>query len=138
MYAIWQQSIPLAIVYFIFAFVGIFVGVLHLWVRPRCPHLKEHDSCSQLPTFMSKMIIKKNVHPELSLSGKIGSLIVLHGVYIIPIYWVIISKSLIIPYFAFVAEQYGILLFKHCKEFLNIACPRNRNKMLKEKLENST
>ncbi len=44
----------ISIVYFLFCFFGIFFLIMHLWICPRCPHIKEYSACSQFLPFLTK------------------------------------------------------------------------------------
>jgi hypothetical protein len=44
----------IAIAYFLFCAFGILFFIVHLWICPRCPHIKDHSACVQLPPFLTK------------------------------------------------------------------------------------
>jgi len=111
-----------------FPFFGIIFCIMHLWICPRCPHLRDHSACIQLPPYLTKRIIKKNVNIPMNIIEKIGFFIVLYGIIVVPIYWVIKTKYLIIPFFIFMLMHYLAYYFHFCRKCLNIYCPQNMSK----------
>ncbi|MCU0849518.1 MAG: hypothetical protein MUD12_16670 [Spirochaetes bacterium] len=126
----------ISLLYVLFVVAGIFFFIMHLWICPRCPHIKDHASCVQLHPFLAKKIIKKGVSRPLKVCEAIGFYIVLYGILFIPIYWVISTGYLIIPYFLLAIMHYSGYYFHFCPRCLNIDCPQNTNNELKN--NNST
>jgi hypothetical protein len=112
----------------IFPVFGILFCIMHLWICPRCPHIKVHSACIQMPPFITKRIIKKNVEKPMNSIEKIGFYIVLYGIFVVPIYWVLRINYLIIPFFIFVLMHYLAYYFRFCRRCLNIYCPQNLSK----------
>jgi hypothetical protein len=130
--ALLQYSLYLAIGYIVlFPFLGILFFIMHLWLCPRCPHIKEHSSCIQLPTFLTKKLIKENVSRPLNLYEKVGFYIILYGIFIFPLYWIINIQIFFIPYLIFGIMHYAAYFIVFCKKCLNVSCPQNMNKKLK-------
>ena len=98
--AIYIENPILSVGYVIvFPVFGILFCIMHSWLCPRCPHIRDHSACVQLPPFLTKRIIKKNINTPMKLIEKIGFFIVLFGIFVVPIYWVIRTKYLFIPFF---------------------------------------
>ena len=130
--SIFQFNWIIAIGYLIgFPFLGILYFVMHLWLCPRCPHIKKHSSCTQLHPFLTKIIIKKNVVGSLRVYQKAGFFIILYGIFIFPLYWVLQMKYLWIPYLLLGVMHYLAYFIRFCKRCLNIECPQNLNTKLK-------
>ncbi len=126
--AILHYSLFMAIFYIIlFPVIGILFFVMHSWICPRCPHLKKHSSCSQLPVFLVKKIIKKDVSGSMKLYEKIGFFVVIYGTFIFPLYWISNLLMLFIPFVIFGLMHYGAF-FVFCRKCLNVSCPQNMNK----------
>jgi hypothetical protein len=90
-----------AIVYILLIVGGVLLFIVHLWICPRCPHILKHKSCLQLPPFITKRLIKKNVFGELKVYEKIGFFVFLYGIIILPLPWVVGNQHLLIPYIIF-------------------------------------
>jgi hypothetical protein len=119
----------LAVAYFfIFPVLGITYCIVHLWICPRCPHIKEHSACLQVNPSLTKKLIKKNVSGSLKLYEKAGFFIMLYGLFIIPLYWVIKNQYLLIPFVIFGLMHYLAYFFHFCKKCLNTSCPQNMKK----------
>lgn len=127
--AMFWASPLLSIGYFLlFPAFGIVFCVMHLWTCPRCPHIKEHGSCVQLPPSLTKRIIKKNVTGPLTAAEKIGTYLVLYGTALVPVYWVVQTRVLLVPYLVVTLMHYSAYHLHFCKRCLNVRCPQNRNR----------
>jgi hypothetical protein len=112
----------------LFPFIGILYFIMHLWLCPRCPHIKNHASCVQLPPFLAKRIYKKGVRGPLNFISKAGFFVVLYGIWTVPVYWVVQTKYLWIPFFIFGIMHYSAYFIWFCRRCQNVACPQNLNK----------
>jgi hypothetical protein len=121
--AIFFASPLLSIGYVLFVIFGVVFCIMHLWICPRCPHIKEHNACVQAPPFLTKRIIRKNVTRPLNTVEKIGNIVVLYGVVLLPAYWVIKSEYLVIPYLILALMHYPAYYLHFCKKCLFIGCP---------------
>ncbi|MBI5263150.1 MAG: hypothetical protein HY852_15170 [Bradyrhizobium sp.] len=121
--AIWRTSPLLSVSYYGFVIIGVVYGIMHLWVCPRCPHIKFHNACVQAPPFLTKWIIRKNVTSPLTRAERIGTNVVLYAVVLMPIFWVLKSEYLAIPYFTFALMHYPAYYLHFCQKCLNIQCP---------------
>jgi hypothetical protein len=127
--AIFLENPILAVGYFLFFFLfGIIYCIMHLWICPRCPHIKDHTACVQAPPFLTTKIIRKNVSSNLKLYEKIGFFIILYGIFIFPLFWVVKYQYLLIPYLLLGLMHYSAYFFHFCKKCLNVSCPQNMNK----------
>ncbi len=113
----------ITMVYFLFVIIGIVFFIMHLWICPRCPHIRDHQACVQLHPSITKLIIKKNVSGELRLLQKMGFFIFLYGVFFIPLVWVIRNQYVLITYLILGLMHYLAYYFHFCKECLNVYCP---------------
>lgn len=130
--AIFRESWIIALLYTIlFPFVGVLYGIMHTWICPRCPHIKNHNSCVQLHPFVAKKIITKYKRSRLNIYEKIGFFIVLYGMLLFPVYWILKTEILIIPFFIFATTHYLAYYFYFCKRCLNRFCPQNMNKKIR-------
>jgi hypothetical protein len=130
--SILQFNWIIAVSYLIlFPFIGILYFIMHLWLCPRCPHIKDHSACVQLPPFLTQRIYKKGVNGPLSRSRKAGFFIVLYGILVVPVYWVVQTNYLWIPFWFLGTMHYGAYFVWFCKRCLNVACPQNLNFKLK-------
>jgi hypothetical protein len=109
----------------LFPVFGVLIGLMHLWVCPRCPHLKKCGSCVQMPPSLASRIIKKNVTGHLGVAEKVGFFVALYGVALAPLFWVIQSRSLLVPYLVLVLMHYSAYFLDFCKKCLNVHCPQN-------------
>ena len=126
--AMWQESPLEAIAYILFVWIGIFFFIMHLWICPNCPHIKEYHACVQLPPVLTKWLIKKESSGILMIYEKIGFYIILYGVFLIPLYWVVKQPLFFVPYFIFGLMHYPAYFLRFCKRCYNISCPQNMNK----------
>jgi hypothetical protein len=56
--AIFIENPILSIGYVIvFPVFGILFCIMHSWICPRCPHIRDHSACVQMPPYIKKRII---------------------------------------------------------------------------------
>ncbi len=126
--SILQFNWIIAVFYLIlFPLIGIIYFIMHTWLCPRCPHIKQHSSCVQLPPFLTKRIYRKGVSGSLKHYEKAGLYIVLYGIGLAPVYWVVQTKYWWIPFFVLCTMHYGAYFVWFCKRCLNVDCPQNLN-----------
>lgn len=111
----------------LFPCIGVLFFIMHLQVCPGCPHINAHNSCVQLPPFITKKIITNKCKGKLRLYEKIIFFIVLYGVFFVPLYWVLQIEYVWILYVFFGLMHYTAYYFRLCKKCLNIICPQNMN-----------
>ena len=126
--AIWQEKPSAAIAYALFVWFGIFFFIMHLWICPKCPHIKKHNACVQLPPIFTKWLIRNSKIDPLKMHQKIGFYAILYGAFLIPLYWVIKMPLLAVFYIVFGLMHYPAYFFKFCKKCYNVSCPQNMNK----------
>lgn len=136
--AIFIENPILSIAYVIlFPVFGVLFGIMRTWICPRCPHIRDHSACVQMPPFLTKKIIKKNTNTPLKLIEKIGLFVVLYGIFIVPLYWVIRTKYLVIPFSIFGLMHYLAYYFHFCRKCLNLYCPQNMSERFEHKLRST-
>ena len=126
--AIWQANHYISLAYVAFVSIGILFFIMHTWLCPNCPHIKEHGSCVQLPPIMTKQLIKDRPSKDMKLYEKIGFFIVLYGVFLIPLYWVIKLPIITVFYVVFGLMHYPAYFIWFCRKCMNKSCPQFMNK----------
>ena len=109
----------------LFPVLGVIVGIMHFWVCPRCPHLEKCGSCLQVAPPLARRIIKRNVTGSLGAAEKVGFFVALYGVALVPLFWVLQSRTLLVPFLVLVVMHYSAYLFHFCRDCLNVNCPQN-------------
>jgi hypothetical protein len=113
----------IAVVYFLVFPTGVLFFIVGQWICPRCPHIREHESCLQLPAVITKKLINRNVSGPLNVYEKIGFFILLYGLILFPLPWVMTNQYLFIPYAVLGLMHYPAYYFHFCEKCLNVYCP---------------
>lgn len=124
-YGLFQHDISLAVIYFLYAYIGIFL-VVRYTVCPRCPHLHGAGDCLQLKASLTRRIISKNRKGPLNLYEKILFVMVIYGILIFPVYWIASDLIVLILFLLFYGGSLLGLWLYFCRECQNQTCIQNR------------
>lgn len=126
-YGLFLNAYWLGLVYLLYSYIGIFL-LLRYTICPRCPHLFKANDCVNLSAPVMKMIVSSKRKGPLNRYEKIIFVLVLYGVFILPIYW-IASKSIILITFLILYGSHLLALHVHfCPNCSNKICMQNKSK----------
>ena len=119
-------SDPLFVVpYVIIAWYGVPGIIQRHIVCPRCPHLHQFGDCLQLPTQLTRMLIKKPKEPKFNPWEKIVFLSIFILIPAYPLYWLLDTPVLLILFIISNAFWYGGQFLYFCKRCRIYDCPFN-------------
>ena len=98
-YGLFLESTMLGIAYLLFTFVGIFLLVRYT-ICPRCPHLHKGNDCVQMHASIVKMMVSPKRTGPLTMYEKSLFIVVLYGIFIMPIYWIASNTVILILFLA--------------------------------------
>ncbi len=123
-YGIYSVSLLWGLIYTGFVLLGLGFILLYC-LCSHCPYPYEYSDCLFLPFNLIKKLYKFRSE-KMSLLDKIGFLIVMGGLVIIPQYWLLMNVTVLIIFWIFCLPTLVRLLFCLCKRCRHFDCPFNR------------
>ncbi len=125
-YGLFLENTFLGVGYLLYSGIGIFL-LMRYTICPRCPHLHIANDCVNLPASIVKKIVSKRTGP-LNISEKTLFIVVLYGIFILPIYW-LCSTPVILTVFVILYGSHLLSLHTYfCPKCENNSCIQYRNK----------
>jgi MFS family permease len=123
---IWLVDWRWAMIYlliFVYAILGVVMRHLNC---PRCPHLHVYNDCLQLPTRITKWLVKgRKMHPFSTVERLLFYAIFLL-IPLLPLYWLLSTPALLIVFLTTAALWYSGQFLYFCKRCRVQDCPFNR------------
>lgn len=126
-YGLFLENTILGIAYLMYSFIGILL-LIRYTICPRCPHLHIGNDCVQMHSSIVKMIVSPKRTGPLTIYEKLLFIIVLYGVFIIPIYWLESNPVILILFLLLFGGHLLGLHIHFCPNCQNKNCIQNRNK----------
>ncbi len=120
----WPRVLPYILIYW-YGIPGI---VQRHLVCPRCPHLYQYGDCLQLPAAATKWFIKKRKRTPFSPLERFLFLSIFTLIPVYPIYWLLQTPTLLIPFLITGLMWYGGQFLYFCRRCRVRGCPFNRVK----------
>lgn len=120
-YGLLINSTGLAVAYLLFSYIGILV-VIRYTVCPRCPHLHIANDCVQLPAAIMKRIVSPNHRGPISIPEKLLLALVLYGTLLLPIYWLVANKLILVIFLMIFGGHLLGLHVHFCQKCENRSC----------------
>ena len=118
----WIWVFPYLIIYW-YGIPGI---VQRHLVCPRCPHLYKYNDCLQIHPSITQLLVKERKTNPFSFTERTLFLLIFILIPIYPIYWLLPSPLLLIPFLLSAVMWYSGQLFYFCKRCRVAECPFNR------------
>jgi hypothetical protein len=121
---IYLENITLGIIYTAFIIFGQSV-LLSYCLCSHCPYPNKYSDCLFVPARLIKKSYKFRSGP-MSILEKIGFIIMIVGVVVIPQYWLLKNYVILAIFWVFCLPTYAGLVFYECKRCRHFVCPFNR------------
>jgi hypothetical protein len=121
---IYLESITFGLIYTAFIFFGQSV-LLSYCLCAHCPYPHEYSDCLFAPARLVKKSYKFRAGP-LSVLDKIGFIVMIVGVVVIPQYWLLKNYAILAIFWVFCLPTYAGLIFYECKRCRHFCCPLNQ------------
>ncbi|MBN2030509.1 hypothetical protein JW824_09715 [bacterium] len=123
-YGIYSATLLWGLLYTGFVLFGL--GFVFLYcLCAHCPYPYEYSDCLFLPAGLIKKLYKSRSE-QMHILDKVGFLMVMGGLVIIPQYWLLKRDMLLILFWIFCLPTLARLLFYLCKRCRHFNCPLNR------------
>jgi len=127
-YGIYVQSITWGLLYTGFVTLGLFV-FLGYCVCAYCPYIyPEYSDCLFLPFGTLVRKLYKFRPGPISIVDKVGFLIIMAGVVVIPQYWLLKNYTIFAIFWIFCLPTYAGLILYECRRCQHFECLFNRAK----------
>lgn len=121
-YGIYSESVPWGLLYTVFVIFGLSV-LLSYCLCAHCPYPYKYSDC----LFMPLALINKYKFRSRPMStlDKIGFIVMMVGVVVIPQYWLLKNSTILIIFWIFYLPTFAGFLFYECRRCRHFDCPFN-------------
>ena len=131
-YGIYLESITVGLIYTAFVIFGLSV-LLSYCLCSHCPYPYKYSDCLFVPARLVKKSYKFRSGP-MSILDKIGFIVMMVGVVVIPQYWLLENYAILIIFWVFCLPTFAGFVFYECRRCRHFGCPFNlvREELKKE------
>lgn len=132
-YGIYLESILWGLIYSGFVIIGLQFGFLY-FLCTHCPYPYNHSDCLFMPFWVVTKQFKFR-SAQVNLLDKIGFIVIMTGLVVIPQYWLIKNYTVLIIFWIFCLPTLLAFPFHLCRRCQHFHCPFN---LVGEELKNKT
>ena len=129
-YGLYLVNWKLTVFYLLYSYVGVLM-MMRYTICPRCPHLLKNNDCLNMPPALAKKLISSKRQGPLNFYEKLLHRSVAYGMLLIPLYWLVSSVYLLIPFVVLYLIGQCTFRYHFCKNCQNEVCIQNRNPILR-------
>ncbi len=129
-YGIYSVSITGGLIYTCFAIFGFIFVVLYC-LCAHCPYPYKYSTCLFLPSGLVKKLYKFRSE-RMSISDKIGWIIMMAGLVMIPQYWLLENHVVLTIFWILCLPTLVSISFYYCRRCRHFDCPFNSVRMKSE------
>ena len=118
----WRWALPYAVLYF----GGVPFVIMRYLACPRCPHLWVYGDCVQLPSFLTKRLVKKRKTAPFNWFERTAFYAILGLLPLFPLPWLIGKPVMLTVFLVAAAGWYLGQWFHFCRHCRVQQCPWNR------------